>query len=185
MLHALLLVVLTDTRHMDPGLGRTTEADFAVIDQIKNILGIVDTLPEYQRIVDSKFNDEFWRKSKLSTILKYDFKDIERVGYSLVLRSISDLDEGELIDTFRALGYAVFVMNAGFFKNGVLMSESIIFFNHPGLLTAMLPDLLSCSFKLEMICKSENLVKFKVGDSTFSRKKFAPFFTQLLQKHSS
>ena len=184
ILHALLLVILTDTRHMDPGLGRTTEADFQVIDQIKKILGIVNTFSEYQRIVDSKFNDEFWRKSKISTILKYDFKDIELVGYSSVLRSISDIDEGELLDTFRILGYAVYVMNAGFFKNGVLMSESIIFFKDSGLLTAILPDLLACPFRLALISKTENLVQFKVGDPSFSRKKFAPFFTQLLKKYS-
>jgi hypothetical protein len=184
ILHALLLVILTDTRHMDPGLGRTTEPDFQVIDQIKKILGTVDTFSEYQRIVDSKFNDEFWRKSKISTILKYDFKDIERVGYSSVLRSISDIDEGGLLDTFRILGYAVYVMNAGFFKNGVLMSESIIFFKDSGLLTAILPDLLACPFRLALISKTENLVQFKVGDPCFSRKKFAPFFSQLLKKYS-
>ena len=173
----LLLVIALDTGNLSTDLASATQADIVIYNSLKTKLEIVDMMPLFNQVRESRFSRDFWYNAPLTKILLYDFKDINRVGFSVVLRTLNGLADRDIVEFAQSMSYRIFVVSSGFLDEGQVKRELLVYFADD--FTAMSKRLLS-SFELELVSSTDPVARFRVLDVSFSRKKFAPKFLSLL-----
>ena len=186
----LFLTIVIDTGNLSPALGKTTPSDVEQYQRLQRILGLTEREVGslYERLVKSKFNPTFWFKATLDQVLRYDMKQQDGVGYSVILRPIEGLADSDIIDFVSRNNFKFFVLSSGAFsddQSSKLKRELLLYLPLPlreG--QVIVNDVLECvdSRVTWPLCESRRIVRFEVLDTAFSRKKFFPKFLSLLPK---
>jgi hypothetical protein len=197
----LLLTIILDTGNFSPTMGKTTEDDVQVCMQLMKLLGLLDDSPptiplsqhpwvmtQYETMMESKFDPQFWYLSDVDSILDYDYKQFSvsnriSVGMSTVLRNLSDGWNVDWSHVAAARRVEIFVVIAAYRPDESKSELKRQLYIHG--LQSVVPvhkaqeimRLLTEKFHLSCIPCTETM---EILDSTFSRKKFAPIFLQLL-----
>jgi inorganic pyrophosphatase/exopolyphosphatase len=177
ILMMLFLVIVLDTGDLSPELGKTTKTDEEIYSRLKTILGISDVGPMLDRIMKSKFSREFWYGYPLDTVFLYDFKEIDHVGYSVILRSIVGIEDSYIVSFAESRNLRVFVLSSGFYDESNNIHRELLLYLPVAQETAdsVVKNVMKT---VSVVTNGEfsvmGTVRFKILDSSFSRKKFFP-----------
>ena len=150
------------------------------------MLHVSHTHAYWKRLLRAKFNPEYWAKASVEKMFAYDFKDIDRVGYSTVFVPLSRFSDAEVRGYARARGHAVYVVIgchlSSTSESDDLPNRELIVYSERQ--SGAIRQALIEKYETELIdCEGENaeVLRFSVRDRGLSRKKFSPVFSQILK----
>jgi len=192
ILYMLLLTIILDTGNLSESMGKTTATDWEVVQRLTVYLDIpcaADWMTcQFNKIMEEKFDKKFWYSRKFSAILKYDYKEYSIasksttinvspvVGMSTILRRL----EGMEFPWDRPDGLHV-VITGYPREDGRGLNRELLIHGLDRESDSSIFDRLISRFSLVPLPGEYPGEAFKVFDESFSRKKFAPFFINLLE----
>jgi inorganic pyrophosphatase/exopolyphosphatase len=90
LLKLLLCTIMIDTKNLTDA-SKTTEDDRHIVKELKQHTGISDGDADeiFKRLLDSKYNPDFWEVAPIDKILGYDYKDFKsKKGFTFGMSSI-------------------------------------------------------------------------------------------------
>ena len=183
----LFLVIMNDSHNLNVSRGKTTEKDVEIYNSLKSMLRIEDAEPLFHQLTDSIFSPDFWYKAPLERLLNYDFKEMEGVGYSVLLRSIDGLKDEEMINFAKAKKFKILVVSSGFLRsNGTLRRQQLLYLPVDSLKAEKIIAAVLAQVKMEITkpFSEEKIVRFEIFDDSFSRKKFFPSLLAILRENA-
>ena len=188
LLWMLFLTIVIDTGNLSPELRKTTTADIEVYDQLKTLLKIDQVGPLFERLANAKFNPEFWNKAPLDRILRYDFKEMNGVGYSVILRSLVGIDDGEIAQYADSRGYRLFVVSSGFYDEESKSIKRELLLYLPKISESIATIITSVERlvpgRVHCVSKERCMARLEVLATAFSRKKFFPILLKILETNN-
>lgn len=187
ILWLLFLVIMIDTCNLDPARGKTTQTDLDTYNLLKSRLNPASIPDIYQQLLDSIFSPEFWYNSSLERILSHDFKEMEGVGYSVLLRSISGISDEEIATFARKRGFKIYVISCGFHgENGKLRRQQLFYLPAANDIAEAVIAKTQALVNMKTIqpISEHKIVRLETFDDSFSRKKFFPLFLNILREYS-
>ena len=118
LLKLLMCTIMIDTKNLTDA-SKTTEDDKHIVGELKKHTSISDEKAEkiYKRLLDSKYNPDFWELADINDILGYDYKDFKsKIGFTFGMSSIlthSRMYELDAINEYRKkVGVSAFCVNS-------------------------------------------------------------------------
>ncbi len=183
ILWLLFLTIVIDTGNLSPELQKATRTDTEIYHRLRCILKVNDVEKIFSQLANAKLNPEFWYRASLERILKYDFKELNGIGYSVILRSMDGIDNQAIAEYAENRGFNVFIVSSGFFDEGSNSIRRQLFLYLPRFPGETVSRIVATVEKLvpaRVVSKENAVARLEVLDLAFSRKKFFPLIIQIL-----
>lgn len=190
-LFMLLLVIVLDTGNLNVDLKIATDLDMEMHAKLSCMLGIDPRdQTHWKRLVNSRFNPDYWSKVSVEKMLGYDFKEIDGIGYSTIFVSIDRISDMQIASYAQLKNFNLFIVIGAHLSSECsdFPNRQLIVYSHhqsQTLSLSALHETLMKKYSLRLLFSNESVLRYDVLEKGFSRKKFSPFFSQIVRSNFS